>query len=220
MNSEKNEDIFHFDDDGEDYDFVLPPEYKISQDRPHQESASGDESHGPVDAEGVQGRRVSFDTGRNEYYYVERCSDADEELGTKEFEIEIPLEQELDKSRVDMQGAEEDELEEELIDRTGTLADASVQSRKPFLETLPSVREDGVPDSILGENLLCLTMDKEAGKTEENQPGSSFVEMASDNSLLSNDGCSFCPRDGQVVRESLPSIKDNPFILRDRMNLK
>lgn len=103
MEDKNKRGIFHFEDnDDEDYEFVLPPEYKIDQDiyKTRGDASIDERSRGLTETEigdAMGERKVSFNTNKNEYYYVERHSDqeeaacfcADNEFRPKDFEIEI-----------------------------------------------------------------------------------------------------------------------------------
>lgn len=224
MDDKNKKEIFHFDDnEDEEYEFVLPPECKISQDGPHSSIST---NKGCLDlAETGKERKVSFNTEKNEYYYVERhsdqedtaCFDADDEFRPKEFEIEILPPHEPVESIDDVKLASG-------MDRSGVSEalqignDAAHTNEAPVTlapswsckvpSSAPRPRSNSLQQIIddVSEFVSSIRIERDRLKnTLAKDP-----PMPAKDELLG----------AQVVRESLPSIKDNPFILRDRMNLK
>lgn len=205
--------MFNFkDDSNDDFELILPPECEIKQQENNNEFELHFGTMQPNSASS-QEKRVSFDSTKNQYYVIERGQkdtdflfETDDEFRTSEFEIDLGIATEICGQVYDLKITHE---------APAPIEDSVVKNEKMKTEVLNEI-EDTLQ---IKKEASYIEIEMESNRSQketapiEKEDASKEVELDHlSESILHN-----VSNAQRVVVENIPSLKNNPFIMRDRM---
>ncbi|KAM0680452.1 hypothetical protein GINT2_001512 [Glugoides intestinalis] len=222
--SEKKESIetsiFNFkDDSNDDFELILPPECEIKQ---YEAGADFELHFGAMQPNSgcTHEKRVSFDSTKNQYYVLERRQretdtlfETDDEFCTSEFEIDLGIATDIGGQVYDLKIAHEapSPIKDDMVDDGRMKIEAlneveaylQPQTEVAYIETeTESDTQQTEVDSFKKEDEMKISLDSSIEVKMEHLPENILHNVSNAQ---------------RVVVENIPSLKNNPFIMRDRM---